>query len=160
MSPLALVSVSDKKNIIPFCKELVEQFNYKILSSGGTAKHLIEAKIPVIKVADFTNSPEILGGRVKTLHPKIHGGILAKRTDEEHKKDIEANNLELIDLVVVNLYPFKKTVDQGAKWEDAIENIDIGGPSMIRSAAKNHNDVSVLVDPSQYQNFLEESKKG
>ena len=160
MSPLALVSVSDKKNIIPFCKELVEQFNYKILSSGGTAKHLIDAKIPVIKVADFTNSPEILGGRVKTLHPKIHGGILAKRTDEEHKKDIETNNLELIDLVVVNLYPFKKTVDQGAQWEDAIENIDIGGPSMIRSAAKNHKDVSVLVDPSQYQNFLEESKKG
>jgi len=160
MSPLALVSVSDKKNIIPFCKKLVEQFNYKILSSGGTAKHLIEAKIPVIKVADFTNSPEILGGRVKTLHPKIHGGILAKRTNEEHKKDIEANNLELIDLVVVNLYPFKKTVDQKAKWEDAIENIDIGGPSMIRSAAKNHKDVSVLVDPSQYQNFLEESKKG
>ncbi len=160
MSPLALVSVSDKKNIIPFCKELVERFNYKILSSGGTAKHLMEAKIPVIKVADFTNSPEILGGRVKTLHPKIHGGILAKRTDEGHKKDVEANTLELIDLVVVNLYPFKKTVDQGAKWEDAIENIDIGGPSMIRSAAKNHKDVSVLVDPSQYQNFLEESKKG
>ncbi len=160
MSPLALVSVSDKKNIIPFCKELVEQFNYKILSSGGTAKHLLEAKIPVIKVADFTNSPEILGGRVKTLHPKIHGGILAKRTDEEHKKDIQANKLELIDLVVVNLYPFKKTVDKGAKWEDAIENIDIGGPSMIRSAAKNHKDVSVLVDPSQYQNFLEEIKKG
>ena len=81
MSPLALVSVSDKKNIIPFCKELVEKLNYKILSSGGTAKHLIEAKIPVVKVSDFTNSPEILGGRVKTLHPKIHGGILAKRTD-------------------------------------------------------------------------------
>ncbi len=160
MSPLALVSVSDKKNIIQFCKELVEKFNYRILSSGGTAKHLIEAKIPVIKVADFTNSPEILGGRVKTLHPKIHGGILAKRTDEEHKKDIEANNLELIDLVVVNLYPFKKTIDQGAKWEDAIENIDIGGPSMIRSAAKNHKDVSVLVDPSQYEEFLEERKKG
>ena len=160
MSPLALVSVSDKKNIIQFCKELTEKFNYKILSSGGTANYLIEAKIPVIKVADFTNSPEILGGRVKTLHPKIHGGILAKRTDEVHKKDIEANNLELIDLVVVNLYPFKKTVDQGAKWEDAIENIDIGGPSMIRSAAKNHKDVSVLVDPSQYQEFLEVSKKG
>ena len=159
MSPLALVSVSDKKNIIAFCKELVEQFNYKILSSGGTAKHLIDAEIPVIKVADFTNSPEILGGRVKTLHPKIHGGILAKRTDEEHKRDIETNSLELIDLVVVNLYPFKKTVDQGAKWEDAIENIDIGGPSMIRSAAKNHKDVSVLVDPSQYQEFLKECKK-
>jgi len=160
MSPLALVSVSDKKNIIPFCKKLVEQFNYKILSSGGTAKHLIEANIPVIKVADFTDSPEILGGRVKTLHPKIHGGILAKRADEEHKKDIEDNNLELIDLVVVNLYPFKRTVERGSKWEDAIENIDIGGPSMIRSAAKNHKDVSVLVDPSQYQIFLEESKKG
>ena len=147
MSPLALVSVSDKTDIVPFCKELVEKFHFKILSSGGTAKCLIDAKIPVIKVADFTNSPEILEGRVKTLHPKIHGGILAKRTDEEHKKDIEANNVELIDLVVVNLYPFKKTVDQGAKWEDAIENIDIGGPSMIRSAAKNHKDVSVLVDP-------------
>ena len=160
MSPLALISVSDKTNIIPFCSELVEKFNYKILSSGGTAKHLLEAKIPVIKVADFTNSPEILGGRVKTLHPKIHGGILAKRTDDEHKRDIEANDLELIDLVVVNLYPFKKTVDQGAKWENAIENIDIGGPSMIRSAAKNHKDVSVLVDPSQYNDFLEESKKG
>jgi len=139
---------------------LVEKFNYKILSSGGTAKHLIEAKIPVVKVSDFTNSPEILGGRVKTLHPKIHGGILAKRTDNEHKKDIVDNHLELIDLVVVNLYPFKKTIEKGSKWEDAIENIDIGGPSMIRSAAKNHKDVSVLVDPSQYQEFLEESKKG
>jgi len=160
MSPLALVSVSNKENIIPFCTELVEKFNYKILSSGGTAKHLIEAKIPVIKVADFTNSPEILGGRVKTLHPKIHGGILAKRTDEEHKNDIEANNLELIDLVVVNLYPFKKTIAKGVQWDDAIENIDIGGPSMIRSAAKNHKDVSVLVDPSQYKEFLEECKKG
>ncbi len=160
MSPLALVSVSDKKNIIPFCTELVEKFNYKILSSGGTAKHLIEAKIPVIKVADFTNSPEILGGRVKTLHPKIHGGILAKRNDEEHKKDIETYDLKLIDLVVVNLYPFKKKVEQGSEWEDAIENIDIGGPSMIRSAAKNHKDVSILVDPCQYQQFLEETKKG
>ncbi len=160
MSSLALVSVSDKKNIIPFCKELVEKFNYKILSSGGTAKHLIDAKIPVIKIADFTNSPEILGGRVKTLHPKIHGGILAKRADEEHKKDIETNDLELIDLVVVNLYPFKKTIEKGSQWEHAIENIDIGGPSMIRSAAKNHKDVSVLVDPSQYKEFIEESKKG
>ncbi len=160
MSPLALISVSDKQNIIPFCTELVEKFNYKILSSGGTAKHLIKAKIPVIKVADFTNSPEILGGRVKTLHPKIHGGILAKRNDEEHKKDIETNDLQLIDLVVVNLYPFKKTIEKGSKWEDAIENIDIGGPSMIRSAAKNHKDVSVLVDPSQYQEFLEKSKTG
>ena len=159
MSSLALVSVSDKTNIIPFCKELIDKFDYKILSSGGTAKYLIDAEIPVVKVSDFTNYPEILGGRVKTLHPKIHGGILAKRNDEKHKKDIEANNLQLINLVVVNLYPFKKTIEQGCKWEEAIENIDIGGPSMIRSAAKNHNDVSVLVDPCQYQEFLEKSTK-
>ena len=160
MSSLALVSVSDKTNIISLCKELINKFDYKILSSGGTAKHLIEANIPVIKVADFTNSPEILEGRVKTLHPKIHGGILAKRSDENHKKDIEINNLELIDLVVVNLYPFKKKVEEGCSWENAIENIDIGGPSMIRSAAKNHKDVSVLVNPCQYKDFIEENKKG
>ena len=160
MSPLALVSVSDKTNIVPFCKNLIEKFDYKILSSGGTAQYLLDAKIPVIKVADFTNSPEILEGRVKTLHPKIHGGILAKRSDEKHKRDVEKNKLELIDLVVVNLYPFKKKIEEECSWEDAIENIDIGGPSMIRSAAKNHRDVSVLVDPIQYQEFLEENKKG
>ena len=160
MSPLALVSVSDKTNIIPFCKELVEKFGYKILSSGGTARHLIDAKVPVTRVSDFTQSPEILEGRVKTLHPKIHGGILAKRSNEEHKKEIEANKLELIDLVVVNLYPFKKKVNEQCSWEEAIENIDIGGPSMIRSAAKNHADVAVLVDPSQYQDYIKEIKKG
>ncbi len=160
MSPLALVSVSDKKNIIPFCKNLVENFDYKILSSGGTAKHLIDAKVPVIKVADFTESPEILEGRVKTLHPKIHGGILAKRSNEQHQKEIEANKLKLIDLVVVNLYPFKKKVEEQCSWEEAIENIDIGGPSMIRSAAKNHADVAVLVDPDQYNEYIEEIKKG
>ena len=160
MSPLALVSVSDKTNIIQFCKELVEKYGYKILSSGGTAKHLIDAKVPVIKVADFTKSPEILEGRVKTLHPKIHGGILAKRSNENHQKEIEINKIELIDLVVVNLYPFKKKVAEQCSWEEAIENIDIGGPSMIRSAAKNHADVSVLVDPNQYEDYLEEIKKG
>ncbi len=160
MSPLALVSVSDKTNIISFCKELVEKFDYKILSSGGTAKYLLDAKIPVIKVSDFTNSPEILEGRVKTLHPKIHGGILAKRSNEKHKRDVEINKLELIDLVVVNLYPFKKKTEEKCSWEEAIENIDIGGPSMIRSAAKNHKDVFVLVDPSQYKDFLEKNKEG
>ena len=158
MSPLALVSVSDKTNIINLCRELVETFDYKILSSGGTAKHLLDAKIPVTKVSDFTNSPEILEGRVKTLHPKIHGGILAKRSNEAHQKDIEVNAIELIDLVVVNLYPFKKKVEEDCPWEEAIENIDIGGPSMIRSAAKNHKDVSVLVDPSQYKGFIEEMR--
>ncbi len=160
MSPLALVSVSDKTNIISFCKYLVEKFGYKILSSGGTAKHLIDAKVPVIKVADFTKSPEILDGRVKTLHPKIHGGILAKRSDAKHQKEIEVNKLELIDLVVVNLYPFKKKVEEQCSWEEAIENIDIGGPSMIRSAAKNHADVAVLVDPNQYEDYIEKIKKG
>ena len=160
MSPLALVSVSDKTNIIPFCKDLTEIFGYKILSSGGTAKHLIDANVPVIKVADFTKSPEILDGRVKTLHPKIHGGILAKRSDKNHQKEIEVNKLELIDLVVVNLYPFKKKVEGQCSWEEAIENIDIGGPSMIRSAAKNHADVAVLVDPNQYKYYIEEIKKG
>ena len=160
MSPLALVSVSDKTNIIPFCRDLVNNFGYKILSSGGTAKHLINAKVPVIKVADFTKSPEILEGRVKTLHPKIHGGILAKRSNEEHQKEIEINKFELIDLVVVNLYPFKKKVEEQCSWEEAIENIDIGGPSMIRSAAKNHADVAVLVDPKQYIDYIQEKKKG
>ena len=106
MSPFALISVSDKTNIIPFAKNLVEKFNYRILSSGGTAEYLHKSNIPVIKVSDFTKSPEILEGRVKTLHPKIHGGILAKRSDKNHINDLAVNDFEFIDLVVVNLYPF------------------------------------------------------
>ena len=160
MSPLALISVSDKTNIIAFSKVLVEEFGYKILSSGGTAKHLMEANIPVIKVSEFTNSPEILEGRVKTLHPKIHGGILAKRSNKIHLNDIEKNNIDLIDLVVVNLYPFQQKIEAKCSWEEAIENIDIGGPSMIRSAAKNHKDVSILVNNNQYEKFIQELKKG
>ena len=160
MSPLALISVSDKTNIIAFSKVLVEEFGYKILSSGGTAKHLIEANIPVIKVSEFTNSPEILEGRVKTLHPKIHGGILAKRSNKIHLNDIEKNNIDLIDLVVVNLYPFQQKIEANCSWEEAIENIDIGGPSMIRSAAKNHQDVSVLVNNNQYEKFIKELREG
>ncbi len=160
MSPLALISVSDKTNIIAFSKVLVEEFDYKILSSGGTAQHLIEANIPVIKVSEFTNSPEILEGRVKTLHPKIHGGILAKRSNKIHLNDIEKNNIDLIDLVVVNLYPFQQKIEANCNWEEAIENIDIGGPSMIRSAAKNHQDVSILVNNNQYEKFIYELRKG
>ena len=160
MSPLALISVSDKTNIIAFSKVLVEEFGYKILSSGGTAKHLIEANIPVIKVSEFTNSPEILEGRVKTLHPKIHGGILAKRSNKIHLNDIDKNNIDLIDLVVVNLYPFQQKIEANCSWEEAIENIDIGGPSMIRSAAKNHQDVSVLVNNNQYEKFIKELREG
>tara|TARA_Y100001933_G_scaffold253439_1_gene293690 strand:+ start:1120 stop:2709 length:1590 start_codon:yes stop_codon:yes gene_type:complete len=160
MSPLALISVSDKTNLVSFSKVLVEKFGYKILSSGGTAEYLSNANIPVIKVSDFTNSPEILEGRVKTLHPKIHGGILAKRSKDSHLKDLKRNNIELIDLVVVNLYPFKQKIEEGCKWDEAIENIDIGGPSMIRSAAKNHEDVAVLVSHKQYDKFIEEKTKG
>ncbi len=160
MSQFALISVSDKTNIIPFAKTLVEKFNYKILSSGGTAQYLHEANIPVIKVSDFTQSPEILEGRVKTLHPKIHGGILAKRSDKNHINDLAVHNFEFIDLVVVNLYPFQKKVKDKCDWDEAIENIDIGGPSMIRSAAKNHKDVSILISPAQYDNFLKEIEKG
>ncbi len=160
MSPLALISVSDKTNIIDFSKVLVKEFGYKILSSGGTAKHLIDANIPVIKVSEYTNSPEILEGRVKTLHPKIHGGILAKRSNKIHLDDIKKNNIDLIDLVVVNLYPFKQKIETNCSWEEAIENIDIGGPSMIRSAAKNHQDVSVLVNNNQYEKFIQELRKG
>ncbi len=160
MSPFALISVSDKTNIISFTRTLVEKFGYKILSSGGTAKYLKNAGIEVIRVADFTKSPEILEGRVKTLHPKIHGGILAKRSSKEHLQDIAKNNFELIDLVVVNLYPFQKKILEKCSWEEAIENIDIGGPSMIRSAAKNHTDVAVLVSPSQYNSFIDKKSEG
>ena len=160
MSPLALISVSDKTNIIAFSKVLVKEFGFKILSSGGTAKHLIEAKIPVIKVSEFTDSPEILEGRVKTLHPKIHGGILAQRSNKIHLNDIDKNNIDFIDLVVVNLYPFQKKIEGNCTWEEGIENIDIGGPSMIRSAAKNHQDVSVLVNHNQYDKFIDELRKG
>ena len=160
MSPFALISVSDKTNIIPFAKNLVEKFNYRILSSGGTAEYLHKSNIPVIKVSDFTKSPEILEGRVKTLHPKIHGGILAKRSDKNHINDLAVNDFEFIDLVVVNLYPFQQKIKDNCDWDEAIENIDIGGPSMIRSAAKNHKDVSVLIDPSQYDRFLRELEKG
>ena len=160
MSPFALISVSDKTNIIPLAKSLVEKFNYQILSSGGTAKHLNDANIPVIKVSDFTKSPEILEGRVKTLHPKIHGGILAKRSNKDHINDLAINDFEFIDLVVVNLYPFQQKIKKNCDWDEAIENIDIGGPSMIRSAAKNHKDVAILISHTQYDGFLRELEKG
>jgi len=112
-------------------------------------------------VSEYTGAPEILGGRVKTLHPKIHGGILAKRDDEEHDKDRKNNNIELIDLVVVNLYPFQATVaDPYVSWDKAIENIDIGGPTMVRSAAKNHKYVSILTNPEQYSMFTDALKDG
>ena len=154
----ALLSVSDKSGITVLARGLIE-VGYKIISSGGTAAAISEADIPVTKVSDYTGSPEILGGRVKTLHPKIHGGILAKRNDEVHDADREANDIELIDIVVVNLYPFQETVKKpDVTWEDAIENIDIGGPTMVRSAAKNHKHVSILTNPDQYEEFIQALK--
>jgi hypothetical protein len=139
----ALISVSDKTGLVEFARGL-HALGVEILSTGGTASALTAAGIPVVSVSDFTGSPEILDGRVKTLHPKIHGGLLARRDDAKHREQMQANEIRPIDLVVVNLYPFEATVAKpNCSLEDAIENIDIGGPSMIRSAAKNHHDVAV-----------------
>jgi phosphoribosylaminoimidazolecarboxamide formyltransferase/IMP cyclohydrolase len=150
----ALLSVSDKEGIVDLAQSLVG-FGYNLISSGGTARVISEADIPVTKVSDYTGSPEILGGRVKTLHPKVHGGILAKRNDEIHDAEREVFDIELIDVVVVNLYPFQATVAKpDVTWAEAIENIDIGGPTMVRSAAKNCAHVSILTNPKQYGDFV------
>ena len=155
MAPTALLSVSDKRGLVPLAEALHHRFGYQLLSSGGTAKVLQDAGLPVTKVADHTGAPEILGGRVKTLHPRIHGGILARRGDAAHEADLVAQNIDPIDVVVVNLYPFRETVaDPAVSWDKAIENIDIGGPTMVRSAAKNHEHVAVLTDPDQYDRVL------
>ena len=155
MAPTALLSVSDKRGLVPLADALHHRFGYQLLSSGGTAKVLQDAGLPVTKVADHTGAPEILGGRVKTLHPRIHGGILARRGDAAHEADLVAQNIDPIDVVVVNLYPFRETVaDPSVCWDKAIENIDIGGPTMVRSAAKNHEHVAVLTDPDQYDRVL------
>lgn len=155
----ALVSVSDKTGLIEFAKGLSE-LGVEILSTGGTATALEKGGVPVIGVSDVTKFPEMLDGRVKTLHPAIHGGILAMREKPEHMEAIRRHGIEPIDMVVVNLYPFEATVAKpGVKLEDAIENIDIGGPSMIRSAAKNNSAVTVVVNPAQYQAILAELKE-
>jgi phosphoribosylaminoimidazolecarboxamide formyltransferase / IMP cyclohydrolase len=155
MAPTALLSVSDKAGLVPLAEGLLAH-GYRILSSGGTAATLAAAGLAVTKVAEHTGAPEILGGRVKTLHPRIHGGILAKRSDPAHQADLAAQAIDPIDVVVVNLYPFQRTVaDPQVSWETAVENIDIGGPAMVRAAAKNHADVAVLTDPAQYGGFLE-----
>lgn len=159
MSPIALLSVSDKTGLIPLAKALVNELGFKIISSGGTAKLIESENLPVTRVADYTGFPEILGGRVKTLNPKIHGGILARRDKQSHLDDLDKQNINPIDLVVVNLYPFVKTISkENVSWEEAIENIDIGGPTMIRAAAKNHQDVLVVTDPSQYSNLIDAYK--
>ena len=155
----ALLSVSNKEGIVELASSLHYDYNYDLISSGGTAKVIADAGIPVSKVSEYTGSPEILGGRVKTLHPKVHGGILAKRGDPNHDIDMKSNGIGFIDVVVVNLYPFQATVaKEGVTWEDAIENIDIGGPTMVRSAAKNHKHVSILTNPDQYEEFIQALK--
>ncbi|SDJ95819.1 bifunctional phosphoribosylaminoimidazolecarboxamide formyltransferase/IMP cyclohydrolase [Natronincola ferrireducens] len=154
----ALISVSDKTGIVDFARDLAE-LGIEILSTGGTAKLLRDAGIKAIDVADVTGFPECLDGRVKTLHPVIHGGILAIRDREEHQKTLEELKITTIDLVVINLYPFKETIlKEGVTLEEAIENIDIGGPTMLRSAAKNHKFVTVVTDPEDYKKVVEEIK--
>ncbi|MFH2028853.1 MAG: bifunctional phosphoribosylaminoimidazolecarboxamide formyltransferase/IMP cyclohydrolase [Nanoarchaeota archaeon] len=155
----ALISVSNKTGIVEFAKEL-DKLGTDILSTGGTAKALKDAGIKVKDVSDYTGFPEMMDGRVKTLHPKIHGGLLALRNNKEHMKQAKEHNIEMIDIVVVNLYPFEQTVSKKeCKFDDAIENIDIGGPSMLRSAAKNFESVAVIVDPTDYPKIIEQLKE-
>jgi phosphoribosylaminoimidazolecarboxamide formyltransferase/IMP cyclohydrolase len=155
----ALLSVSDKTGLADFAKQLHEQ-GVELLSTGGTAKALREAGLPVMDVSEFTGAPELFEGRVKTLHPKVHGGLLHKRDDKEHLAQAKEHNIPPIDLVVVNLYPFEQTVARpDVTLADAIENIDIGGPSMLRSAAKNYASVTVVTDPADYVRVIEEMKE-
>jgi phosphoribosylaminoimidazolecarboxamide formyltransferase/IMP cyclohydrolase len=157
MARLALLSVSDKTGLIDFARQLVEKFDFEIISSGGTAQALKEAGIPVQKVAEYTGAPEILGGRVKTLHPRIHGGILARRDVAQDVADLEAQQIRPIDLVVVNLYPFEATIAKpGVSLAMAIENIDIGGPAMLRASAKNYAHLTVICNPDRYHDYLAE----
>ena len=155
MAKFALLSVSDKAGLVEFATALVKIHGFTLLSTGGTAKLLAEKNLPVTEVGQHTGFPEIMEGRVKTLHPKIHGGLLCRRDKADHLAQATQNGISLIDLVVVNLYPFEATVAKpGVHLEEAIENIDIGGPSMLRSAAKNHESVSVVCDPADYHAVL------
>lgn len=158
MQKQALISVSDKSNLLEFAKFLVEQ-DYKILSTGGTFKHLQENGIEVTEVKDVTGFPEILDGRVKSLHPAIHGGIMARRSDENHMKTIAEHGINPIDIVIVNLYPFFEKMNTGLSEAEMIEFIDIGGPSMLRSSAKNFNDVTVVTDVNDYETVINEIRE-
>src|SRR3989442_573971 len=152
----ALLSVSDKTGIIPFAQTLLN-CGIELLSTGGTARTLRDAGLPVIELSEYTGFPEMLDGRVKTLHPKVHGGLLFIRGNPAHEAAVRQHGIKSIDLVVVNLYPFEKTISRpDVSLQEAIENIDIGGPSMLRSAAKNHESVTVIVDPSDYNEVSEQ----
>jgi phosphoribosylaminoimidazolecarboxamide formyltransferase/IMP cyclohydrolase len=155
----AIISLSDKSGITDFAQSL-QAFGVEILSTGGTAKVLREKGIPIREVSDYTGFPEMLDGRVKTLHPKIHGGLLGIRDNPAHAAKMKEHGILPIDMVVVNLYPFEATVAKpSCTLEEAMENIDIGGPSMLRAAAKNYPYVTVIVDPADYRPVLEEMKK-
>ena len=154
----ALISVSDKTGVVEFAKSLAI-FDIEFLSTGGTAKILREAGLTVKDVSEHTGFPEMLDGRVKTLHPMIHGGLLGLRSNPDHVKTMKDHNIEPIDMVVINLYPFEKTIMKpDCTFVDAIENIDIGGPAMLRSAAKNFESVSVIIDPADYSAVLDDMK--
>jgi len=156
MPKLALLSVSDKRGLVEFASVLIQRHGYSLLSTGGTARLLADKGLPVIEVSRHTGFPEIMDGRVKTLHPKIHGGLLCRRDKPEHLAQAQKHGIDLIDLVVVNLYPFEQTVARpGVEFAEAVENIDIGGPSMLRSAAKNHESVTVVCDPDDYTLVLQ-----
>ncbi|HBB33521.1 MAG TPA: bifunctional phosphoribosylaminoimidazolecarboxamide formyltransferase/inosine monophosphate cyclohydrolase [Cyanobacteria bacterium UBA8803] len=160
MARLALLSVSNKTGLIELARQLVEEFEFDLISSGGTAKALQAAGLPVTKVSDYTGSPEILGGRVKTLHPRIHGGILGRRDVAQDVAEMEANQIRPIDLVVVNLYPFEETIAQpDVTLPEAIEQIDIGGPALLRASAKNNAHLTVLCNPSQYNSYLDQLRQ-
>jgi phosphoribosylaminoimidazolecarboxamide formyltransferase / IMP cyclohydrolase len=153
----AVVSVSDKSGLSvlgPFLKS----YGVEILSTGGTKKYLDGINVDPIEISAYTGFPEIMDGRVKTLHPKVHGGILNIRDNAEHQKAVESLGIKHIDMIVVNLYPFKEVISKGCTFEEAIENIDIGGPSMIRAAAKNYKYVTVVVDPEDYSRVIEDMK--
>ena len=154
----ALISVSDKNGVVEFAQQL-RSLGWEIIATGGTMKLLRDSGLEVINISDVTGFPEICDGRVKTLHPKVHGGLLARRDDESHLKALKDNSIEFIDMVCVNLYPFRQTIAKpDVTMEDAIENIDIGGPSMLRSAAKNYKDVTVVCDPADYAQIIDEIK--
>jgi len=154
----ALISVSDKKKLKKLLK-ILTKYKIELISSGGTYKEIKKLKFKCLEVSEYTNSPEILGGRVKTLHPKIHAGILSKRNNKSHKADLRNNNFEEIDLVIVNFYPFEKILEQTNNHIKIVENIDVGGPTLVRGAAKNYNNVTVITSSNQYDALIVEIEK-
>jgi phosphoribosylaminoimidazolecarboxamide formyltransferase/IMP cyclohydrolase len=155
----ALISVSNKEGVVEFANALTSM-GVEILSTGGTAKALRDAGISVKDVSEYTGFPEMLDGRLKTLHPKIHGGLLSRRNNPKDMEEIQKHGIDTIDMVVVNLYPFEETISRpGVTFDEAIENIDIGGPTMLRSASKNFQDVAVIVNPADYKKIIREMKK-